>query len=280
LGLQIRDFLIHTTECVATLQFSGSLSRLIEWIDFLLLKFDIFPIIPIFDKLKEFSRHNQLLALSFLLSCFSSHLVTEPVLEFALTASNLQIVIDSLNSDEEIDQKSGICFLQTLFLATSDFSRLLPPQRNEQTDVLSILPSSWLLSIEGSSGIESYEEDAISRLELFGNVRPIGDNDDVFGAVVGVLRRFGKISVNVCLCLTKLITIFVSLAPDLICRELTEGYAVAVGEFESVLEFGVPEEKCKDCGELRAAILTEFGKEIHATFVASEKMKRIASILS
>ena len=88
-----------------------------------------------------------------------------------------------------------------------------------------------------------------------------------------MLRRYKTISLSLCLSLTRLIVQFVSIAPDLISNELVSSYSEVIQQYSDVPSFEMPNDESEDSPEVRASILAEFGKEIHTTFVTSEKIR-------
>ena len=88
-----------------------------------------------------------------------------------------------------------------------------------------------------------------------------------------LLSKFKDQSITLALSLSQLILMMLANAPDLISKDLAQSYEDAVKQYKEVPFFQIQTIETHDCPEFRAAILTEFGKEIHATFIASEKIK-------
>ncbi|KAH0788251.1 hypothetical protein GPJ56_007834 [Histomonas meleagridis] len=277
---QISDFIIATIQCVTTIQFKGSLTSLLSWVDQLLQLAKSFDSWKVIQEILKLSASQQMLGFSFLLSYFSAPVIHEKVLEISVSKEVLQTVAECLNSNDDTSQISGLVFLKTLLTCDCDFSFLLPPKPTEACDVLSNLPVEWLIQCDGSTSMESYQSDAVSRVLFFDGIRKDGNNKELFEQILGLLKRFNSISLTVCLSVTQLITEFVSIAPDLISKDLVDAYAVAIKQYANVPFFEMPNEKSSDCPEVRAAILAEFGKEIHTTFIAYEKIRSASSSIS
>lgn len=270
---QILDFLATTIQCVSTIQFDGSLSKIINWFDSLLqipVKLNLENLI---SELMELSDPQKLLSFSFLLSYFSAPAILNKFLEISLSEQVLEIVIKCLDSNEDLSQKSAVIFLKTLLLCDCDHSKILPPVITEAADILSHLPAEWLIQCDGSTSIESYESDSFSRVLYYYGKRKDGHNTKLFEHVLGLFKRFKTISLSLCLSLTELITHFAAIAPDLISNELVSTYSDVIQQYSDVTNFEMPNEESNDSPEVRASILAEFAKEIHTTFIASEKIR-------
>jgi hypothetical protein len=276
---QLADFILNTSLCGSTIQFNGSLSSLIEWIDFLLLPVDQFPCELILNGLAEAPISQKILAIAFLLSFFSAQVITKPIGGFALSQKFLGTVIDALqSSDDRQAQKSAIAFLRALFETELDLSPLFPAPTGPPCDLLSLLPSEWLGDIVGSTRMDAYEVDALVRLQFFDGRRSSRGNCPIFTAVLVLLPQFDTLPLPLCLSITKVVTAFVSLAPDLISEELAAAFSAAVATLSGVSELGIPDDGLTDSPSLRAVMLTEFAKEVHATYVASERLNSLLSL--
>lgn len=271
----VTDFIIRTASCIVSLQFKGSLSRLIEWIDDLLCFSADFPIEKVLNSVADSGLSQEILTVTFLLSFFVAKSVTSKVRQLAFSRGFAGKIVQALKSDDIGDKKSALAFLKIAFMSsTTKLVNLLPPQCNEQADVLSILPSLWLDGCEGTTGMDAYEKDAIARIQYFARKgRKNGSNGEVFAAVLEILGQFKTIPLSMCMSVTKVITLFVTFAPDLISTQLTDAYRKAVEDLSEVRSCEISSDEYKDSPELRAAILVEFGKELHTTFVAAEKIK-------
>jgi hypothetical protein len=276
---ELAGFLLNAAADGSTFQFSGSLSGLIDWIDRLLLTADDFPFDLILKGVGELGNGQQVLAVSFLLACFTADAILGPARRMATSREFLSTVARCLKSSDETDQKSALAFLRVVFDSDLPMADLMPSRAENQTDVLSCLPAPWLVGLEGSTGMRAYDADALTRLQYFGSGRIDGTNPELFGAVLDLFKRFKTIPLVECLSVTKVITSFVSSAPDLISDELTGAFAEAVASLADVSVIDITNERPVDSPELRAALLVEFGKEIHATFVTSEKLNALAGLI-
>jgi hypothetical protein len=269
----LAEFILNTAQCGSTIQFNGSLASLAEWIDRLLLLADRFPCDIVLKGVGELVESQRILAVAFLLSFFSADAIVGPVGEFALSGEFLGAVVNLLkNMDDPVGQKSAVAFLRAILESELDLGAILPPPGVATVEVLSRLPQGWLAGLEGSTAMDAYESDALVRLQFFrGRYSRRGDSG-IFNALLGVLAAFRTIPISLALSTTKAITAFLSVAPDLIGAELVQGFTTAVETLADVTEISLPGEGASDSPELRAIILTEFGKEVHATFVASERL--------
>jgi hypothetical protein len=163
--------------------------------------------------------------------------------------------------------------LRAILESELDLAALLPPAAAAESDVLSLLPLGWLAGLEGSTGMDAYESDAMVRLQFFNGRWSGRTNSELFDAVLGLLAQFKTLSLSLVLSTTKVITSLVSAAPDLIGDQLARAFSAAVESLAAVRDIQLPAEAVADSPQLRAMMLTEFGKEIHATFVASERLR-------
>ena len=276
----VAEFIVKTMENPVTIQFTGSLSKLLEWVDLLLMEATVFPCEKILEPLKGYGPQQQALSLAFLLAFFSAKVIIEKLRAYAFSSEFLVSVVQLLKSESVTDKQSALAFLKIAFMACTDFSVLLPPECKTQSDVLSILPIEWLVGCEGSSGMDAYESDAMARINFYGSSRPAGTNSELFSAVVSVLALFKTLPIPVCLCLTKVITQFVSIAPDLIGDELVGTFQKVVASFDEVKSLQLPTDDFPDTPESRAGILAEFAKELHTTFVAAEKLQSMKTMFA
>jgi hypothetical protein len=276
---ELAQFILNAAADGSTFQFSGSLSGLIEWIDHLLVTADNFPIDLTLKAVGELGRGQQVIAVSFLLACFTADSILGPTGGMATSREFLSTVADCLKSSDESDQKSALAFLRVVFESDVPMADLLPPRAENQTDVLSCLPAPWLVGLEGSTGMAAYDGDALTRLQYFGGDRIDGTNPDLFRAVLDLLRKFKTIPLPECLSVTKVITSFVSSAPDLISDDLAGAFVDAIASLTDVSVIDIADHQLIDSPELRAALLVEFAKELHATFIASEKLKARAGLI-
>ncbi|OHT00129.1 hypothetical protein TRFO_08126 [Tritrichomonas foetus] len=271
---QIVAFLIQISRCVTTLQFNGAFTSLLLWIDETLTYYSDFPVDSLFQEIQQFSAAEQLLTISMLLSFFISPVIFERAMKYSLEDELFDIVKATLNSDVEFDRKAAVTFLKTLLRCKPEAANFMIPQaQTEAADVLSLLPPEWLVQIDGSTAMEAYETDAMTRINFYGIRRAQGTDKNIFGDILNILSNFKSQSMTLCLSLSELILMILANAPDLISTDLAKAYEAAVKQYSDVPYFQMPMREFADTKEVRAAILTEFGKEIHATFIASEKIK-------
>ena len=268
------EFLCELCSSFATVQFDGSISSLINWIDQIFIDSDESITNSLFNNINNLSNSLKLIALSFILSFFSCKCLFQPAFNLSISNEIMNIIFKCLDSDEIENQKSSISLIKTLILIEDAIPFLLPPKSNENTDVLSILPAEWLGDLIGSTSLESYEYDAGARLSFFGKHYE-GNNIELFQHILGLFLRFKNLSLQIILSLTQLITFFLSAQPSLINSQLSKCFESVVNEYKNIERFDLPLKDNSDNNFNRAAILTEFGKEIHSTFLASEKIVRV-----
>jgi hypothetical protein len=269
---QVADFLIATAGCATTFQFSGSVSELTNWLDNILQQTTVFPVDILESGIEEFGDPQQLISVAFVLAFFSAEAIVAPICEYAVCEKTLSRLVGCLKSADPMTLQSAVIFLKILFQAGVALPDLLPPVASGQADMLSVLPPEWL----SVGDMEAYETDAAGRVRFFGVERPEGRNPEVFAAVLDLFRRFKAIPIALGLSVTQVITYFVSVAPDVIAGGLADAYAAVVAEFAGIKEIELGQEPGEDSPQFRAAVLAEFGKEVHATFVAVERLRAVA----
>lgn len=269
---QIIEFLSELIWCSETIQFSGSISLIIGWIDQIFLRTAVLDFSKLTETIDQFEFSKKLTALSFVLSFFSSDIIVNPILELSVNNAFLSQLSNSLGSDDFQLAQKIVAFLKILILYDRSLPQILPPIHNSEADFLSCIPLTWLSESEGSTSLTSYENDAISRLALFPH-RYEGDNSLLFSNLILLFSKFPSLPVQYALSLTQLIALFIAAAPDLICLELADAYQHVLNSYSDVTSFEIPKGELKDSPELRACILTELGKEVYATFMVSEKQK-------
>lgn len=277
---QVVDFIIQVSECATTIQFKDTFTSLLLWADNLLTLYGDFPVDSLFEKISNLELANQLLTISLLLSFFIAPVIFDNTIKFVQKENFSEILCKCLDSEKEFDKKSAVTCIKTVLRCDPNIiGNLIPIVQTEPADVLSLLPPEWLVQVDGSSAMEAYESDAITRINFYGtknNKRSVGtDNKDkcVFIHILNLLSKFKEQSISLALSLSQLILMILANAPDLISDDLAKSYESAVEQYKEVPFFQMESLKYPDSPEFRAAILTEFGKEIHATFIASEKIK-------
>jgi len=258
----------------ATIQFNGSLSTITNWVDQMLSRSGGFPMEPLMEHIGSLPKPKILVALSFLLSFFSSECVLKPAIQNCISPSILGIIYDCLDSDDFEGQISSVSLIKSMILTDECIPYILPPTSDLPSDVLSLLPPEWLVELNGSSSMECYEYDAASRIELFGPQRE-GNNVDLIHHLLGLFIRFKSLPLSLCLSITQLIALMIAAEPTLVSSQLVNTFESVVHEYKDVQRFENPQERPADTPELRAFILSEFGKEIHSTFLAAEKIMRL-----
>lgn len=279
---QIVEFLQSVSGYVSTIQFNGSMTSTMQWLDNLFLVAGGFPMQNVIDSFSTFPMFKRNLAASFYLSFFTSNDVKNPVLEYAISQSNINDIISCLNSDNVKDQKSSILLLKTLISIPDSFPSIFPPVSSGPADILSLIPPQWLLKSEGTSSTDAYVTDATNRICSNGPRPKIDDENGsgtiIFSTLLSMFRRFSSLTVHVDLELTKLLSTYIAIAPDLINTEFADAFKTVISNYSDVERFSNEiNDDTVDSPELRASILAEFGKEIHGTYIASEKIGSLNS---
>ncbi|OHS99128.1 hypothetical protein TRFO_34535 [Tritrichomonas foetus] len=300
---QFVEFLQAVSSYVSTIQFGGSMTSTIQWIDQLLMVTNVsFPIEQIYQVFSELPPFKRNLATSFYLSFFSSHEIVKYSIDYAI--SHLDDIIVCLSSDNNQDNNSALTLIKIMLTFPATFPYLIPPVSEHPADILSLVPLQWLLQCEGSSGTEAYVTDSIQRIDVLGirrkpenesnqnsshdNIKndqvKVSDNNgasgnsDIFIKLLTVFKRFDTLSIHIALLLTQVLAYYFAIAPDLINTDLADAFKAAVNKYSDVEAFSLTfNENTNDSPELRAAILSEFAKEIHGTFIASEKITTITT---
>lgn len=230
---------------------------------------DDFPFHDIFDFIEtNFDNKKQQMAISFILSEYSAPLFREAALKYAVQPSFVTGLVDVLNTDYP---RTAILAITEMTLSNC-LEPILPPKQDTFGDFLSLLPTNWLHTVEGSMGMEAYEEDAQSRALLFPRERPSGSGSGaaVFEALLAVFRRFRELPMGAQLGVTRALALLLTAAPDL-AGAVGAVFAEVVGDFGDVAHPAVPSEGGGDSAEVRAGILAEFGKELQQTVTARRK---------
>lgn len=277
---KVVDFIIQVSESATTMQFRDSFTALLLWVDNILTVYGDFPYESLFEKISKFDQANQCLTVSMLLSFFIAPVIFDNTIKYVQKENFNEMLIKCLDSESELDRKSAVTCIKTILRCDPNIiENLIPTVQIEPADVLSLLPPEWLVQIDGSSAMEAYETDAITRINFYGSKnskRSKGTEQKencIFIHILKLLSKFKEQSISLALSLSQLILMILANAPDLISDDLAESYKSAVEQYKEVPFFQIQALKSHDSPEFRAAILTEFGKEIHATFIASEKIK-------
>ncbi|KAH0787364.1 hypothetical protein GPJ56_008716 [Histomonas meleagridis] len=271
----IADALSSILGYAATIQFQGSLTIFLQWVDQYLLLVQQFPIETVFSQLKELNNCQKLIALSFLLSTFMSSVIIDPTINLIKSDEILSLIVNSLKENNQLERNAALTLLKVMMKWPKLQSCLLPAKSSESNfDILSLLPSRWLGISEGSSSTESYAKDAVTRISSYGQRKNDENNNyNIYSYILNLFKDFQNLTINEILSVTQLISLIVSVAPDLINNELADAFKSVVAKYENVELFEIPKDMTKDTKELRAVLLCEFAKEIHSTFIMSEKMK-------
>lgn len=279
---QLVEFLQAVSGYASTIQFHGSMTSTIQWLDDLFLVAGGFPMQNVINSFSDLPPFKRNLAVSFYLSFFTSNDVKKPVLEYATSQTHIKNIIFCMNSENAKDQKSSIILLKTLLTIPESFPSIFPPISKSHGDILSLIPPQWLVKSEGASSTEAYVTDATNRICSYTSRPQIDEknsnNSIIYSTVLSMFQRFSLIAIHVALELTKLLSMFMAIAPDLIDAEFAETFKTVVSHYCDVESISNEiKDDAIDSPELRASILAEFGKEIHATFIASEKMDALNS---
>ena len=259
-------------DVLISVQFRGTVSLFLEWTDQLLTRYGDYDMKILFEKLESLPDTKQILALSFFLSYFTCHSLLSPAIEIAKTEKIQNLIIKGLQSYEDnISIHSTFSLLNAMLSRDELVSFIMPIDCKTKSDVLSILPPEWLTHLEGRFSFESYEEDAISRILMHKRCES-GKNDIFYKLLLDLLKKFKILELKTAVSLTGLISTFFSINPLLINNELAESFELAVKDFIYVEKLPELKETTEDSPEVRAVILAEFGKEIHSTYLASEKL--------
>ena len=266
----ITQFLISTCDCVPTMQFKGSVSTLLSWIDQLIMRTNTFDPSKVIEHVLSLDTPLKLFSLAFLLNYFTSQKIVDPVKEIVKKQETLDLITDSLDNGNEDTLKAAISLVKAMLFSSDLLEYILPPPNEDRVDVLSFMPPSWLDQIDGSSSLEAYEEDACTRIKIV-NVNVKGTNEQFFSHVCKLLTRIQTLPLRTLLSVTHIIALFIAAEPSCIGGDLAEAFeeaCLALKDVQIVLQIN---QSTVDSPEVRAAILAECGKEIHATYLAHEK---------
>lgn len=272
---QFVSFLISVSGFASTIQFDGSMSATIKWIDQLIFHAGEFPIQTVLDSFISLSNFKRNLAVSFFLSFFSQSEITDAILKYS--TDHISDIIDCLKSNDSTDINSALTLLKTLISFSSLYPILLPPSSGQSIDILSLIPQNLLIQNEGSTSIDAYIDDAAQRILSFRNQkepqREHGDNT-IYKLILNTFTQFSQLSIHTSLELTKLLSLIMAIAPDLMNEEFATVFSAVIQEYNTITPKTLKiDDNTQDSPELRASILVEFGKEIHGTFIAFERLK-------
>jgi hypothetical protein len=269
------EFLITVCGWVETLQFFGKVSSMTDFCDEIFHFSREFPITEVVHAIEQTSSiQKKYLALSFLLSNFSEPRVIASLLDYC------QNTISGLNSAIESAEcgRSALALIRTLLTFSSAQEFVLPPKSDSSVDVLSLIPPQWLVHGEGKYALDSYIADASARIDVFGGDRPNGRNSELWLHLLHFLKDFRQLPIKNCMALTGLITLALSIAPDLINADLADSIRCIVESFNEKESVSVPAVGDIDTVAVRTGLFVEFAKEIHATFIASEQSAMKTSV--
>ncbi|OHS95330.1 hypothetical protein TRFO_38565 [Tritrichomonas foetus] len=287
------EFILRVTENISKDQFTSEFLIIFNFLDNA-IKYQSFECDSLIEKISSRPPSNRLLTSAFLLSSFSSPFFLQKISESFQTDSFISAIKEALDSDSQHDNYAAILFLKVCMMCNEVLNNeklvneLIPPVNKEYADVLSAIPPEWLLFDEGSASMKSYIDDASSRIVFMSNSidykklnndssenneRKNGQSDSVYDHLIKILSKFNKMSINAFLSLSEVIVLFVAFQPDLISKKLEEMFEDAVKQYESVHLVSLPTQGAEDSPEVRASLLAEFAKEIHATFIAAERAK-------
>ncbi|EAY14738.1 hypothetical protein TVAG_038460 [Trichomonas vaginalis G3] len=269
----IESYLKNVCECVPTIQFSGSSTVLLSWIDQLIIRTNTVDIQSILSHVKSLDITRRLGSLALLLNFFINKVISEAVIKEVQSKETIDLIVSALDSKNDDSIKSSLLLIKSMLLNNETIAYIIPPTKDERIDVLSFMPPSWLIEIDGSSSISAYEADAVNRINIISHVQ--GKNNDLFPHVAALLKNAKTMPLRELLSLTSVLSLFTAAESSLIGSCLAENFEAAVNQLSEVQIFELPSENSKDGPEVRAAILAEFGKEIHATFTAHEKFNSV-----
>jgi hypothetical protein len=202
------------------------------------------------------------------LSSFAEPRFIKKVLEVILMPDNLNELTESLGDQEK--GRTAVVLFKALLLHGTAHPLLFPPLCESTADVLSLVPLAWMVECEGWYSPDVYIAEASRTIKALGIDRPIGRNPEPFRRLIGLLTKFREIPLELVLSLTKVISMMLAIAPDLINADLAAACALVIGSLREVESFEPATESTPDSPQLRAAIFVEFAKEIHGTFIAAE----------
>ena len=266
----ITQFLISTCDCVPTMQFKGSTSTLLSWIDQLIMRTNTYDPTKVVEHVLSLDTPRKLFSLAFLLNFFTSDKIVDPIKEIVKKPETLDLIIDSLDNGNDDTLKAAVSLVKAILFNADLIEIVLPPENEDRVDVLSFMPPSWLDQIDGSSSLEAYEEDACNRIKIV-NVNAKGTNEKFFAHVCKLLTRVKTLPLRTLLSVTHIIALFIAAEPSCIGGDLAEAFEEACLSLKDVQIMLQINQSTQDSPEVRAEILAECGKEIHATYLAHEK---------
>ena len=273
----ITQFLMSTCDCVATIQFNGSTSTLLSWIDQLVMRTNTYDAGKVVEHVMELDTPRKLFSLAFLLDFFTAKNIVDPVKEIVKKQETLDLMIDSIENGKDDSIKAAIVLIKSMLLNSDLIEYILPQPNEERVDVLPFMPPSWLDQLDGSTSLDAYEEDACNRIRIVS--APVkGKDDKFFRHVSKLLARVQTLPLRTLLSVTHVIALFIAADASCIGGDLAESFEEACLSLKDVETVEHISATSHDGPELRAAILAECGKEIHATYLAHEKFVAAQSL--
>lgn len=265
------ELLISVSGYAQTVAFRGIMTAFMEWFDNIITYTPDFDIGNIFSFVEtKLSPYKRLLAMAFFVSTFHSETVHKAAVQFCVTEKMMSEIVESCRSDHDDLVRAAIALISQLIKCKEIAAEILPPKCDKGAHILSIIPVEWLMESEGDAAQAAYSRSAAILREVYGDDgRMDGKNSQIYDALLFILSRFSVLSLPTCLALTRVISLFHTVAPDLINEDLASVLSTVVAEFEGVVPAPSINVNVPATPEVRARILAEFAKEVNGTYVSS-----------
>lgn len=233
-----------------TIQFEGSVTKILNWCERLFLFDDDFPIEKVFERLAcDSSPSERFSAMSFFLSRFvGSETIRLKAITSCIQNRFVDLLVESFASPDECLVRSAMSMVLLLLNFECGRIVLLPPFCETMIDVMYLVPASWFER-------ESWWRPVSDSVVCARKGREGGQSGSLYMALLRILARFGELEQLTCEAFVKLMTVWFAMAPDLMNRELADALVEAVTG-----------------GEVRRVMIIRFVKDMHEKFVAAAKL--------
>ena len=253
----LKDLLITVSSYPETIDFDGTMMQTLRWCGEV-CNVSQFKVEEVYDAIKtNRPLHKRLASYALFLVAFPDGSGRQRTVAYATQEPVLTDLETALAEENEVVMKCGLALLRQLAVCDEARKMVLPPKSKDSVDILTVEPELW-------GGSEDVPVVGVVKSE-----REDGVNRKVFGLVLRQLGRFEMLSLGMCVEITDFLLLLLAFAPDLMNKELVMSFEKAVKNYVNVRPVESMPCPIVDEKPVRAKILADFAKEIHATFVST-----------